>query len=86
MQTMKVLIAAFVVAGVAGSVPAASAKKHHKSHSMSMKKGSMSGGAGMSGGGMSKGGTTGGGMSGGGMAPSQGSSQGNVGPGTTPNK
>ena len=45
MKAVRVLVAALVVAGMAGSVPAASAKKHHKSHSMSMKKG-----AGMNGG------------------------------------
>lgn len=39
MKAVRVLISALVVAGIAGSVPAASAKKHHKSHSMSMKKG-----------------------------------------------
>jgi hypothetical protein len=39
MKAVRVLIAVLVVSGIAGSVPAASAKKHHKSHSMSMTKG-----------------------------------------------
>jgi hypothetical protein len=44
MKAIRVLIAALVIAGVAGSLPAASARKHHhKSHSMSMKKDSGTG-------------------------------------------
>ena len=43
MKSIKVLFALFVAVGLAGSVPAANAKKHHKSHSMSMKKGAASG-------------------------------------------
>lgn len=41
MNIPKTLIAAFIITGVAGSVPAATAKKHHKSHSMTTKQGSM---------------------------------------------
>jgi hypothetical protein len=43
MKTARLLVAAILIAGVAGAAPAANAKKHHKSHSMSMKK-NMSGG------------------------------------------
>ncbi len=43
MTTTRLVVAALVIAGIAGSVPAASAKKHHKSHTMSTKKGSTSG-------------------------------------------
>ncbi|MGC2809458.1 MAG: hypothetical protein WA303_03680 [Bradyrhizobium sp.] len=42
MTTTRLVVAALVIAGIAGSVPAASAKKHHKSHTMSTKKGSTS--------------------------------------------
>jgi hypothetical protein len=45
MKAIRTLVAALVVAGLAVSVPAASAKKHHhKSHSMAMKKTGNSGG------------------------------------------
>jgi hypothetical protein len=48
MKTTRFFLAALVVAGLAGTMPAASAKKHHKSgsmNSMSVKKGSTSSGA-----------------------------------------
>lgn len=41
MKATRILFATLLIAGVAGSVPAASAKKHHKPQSMTMKKGSM---------------------------------------------
>jgi hypothetical protein len=41
MNIQKVLVAAFIITGLACSVPAAVAKKHHKSHSMSTKQSSM---------------------------------------------
>ena len=70
MKITKIILTALLVAGVAGSIPAASAKKHPKSHVMSMKKGMAGGRTGMSGGGATE--------------KSQGSSQGNVGRGTSP--
>jgi hypothetical protein len=42
MKTTRIVLAALLIAGVAGAAPAATAKKHHKSHSMSMNKGSTS--------------------------------------------
>jgi len=41
MDITKILLTTLVAAGLAGSVPPAVAKKHHKSHSTSMKQGSM---------------------------------------------
>jgi hypothetical protein len=43
MKIAKVVLTTLVLVGVAASIPAASAKKHSKSHSMSMKKGSSAG-------------------------------------------
>jgi hypothetical protein len=40
MKTTRILVAALVIGGLAGSMPAASAKKHKSHSSMSMKKGS----------------------------------------------
>jgi hypothetical protein len=39
MKSLKVLFGMLIAAGLASAMPAASAKRHHKSHSMLMKKG-----------------------------------------------